>query len=45
MMTIDENESLKNIANLRQKGADEPVASFFKMHLMGFLFQTKKDSI
>jgi acyl-CoA thioesterase len=33
-MPDDDSESLKNVANLRQKGADEPVTSFFNMHLI-----------
>jgi acyl-CoA thioesterase len=33
-MPGDESESLKNLANLRQKGSSEPVASFLNMHLV-----------
>lgn len=33
-MPDDTGESIKNIANLRQKGTDEPIASFLNMRLM-----------
>jgi acyl-CoA thioesterase len=32
-MPADETESLKNIANLRQKGSGEPIAAFLNMSL------------
>ena len=46
-MPDDTSDSLKNMANLRQKGTDEPIASFLNIRLMelspGFARVSMKD--